>query len=203
MGHFSDVTVEAEPSGEGSVRLIVTVEERPKIASIDIVGSDKRVQSPTLRRCSEWRRGTPYVASRLEDSRVAILELYERKGFPYAKRHRDHQRRPGQQDRRRVRDRGADARRRQGDPLRGEQGARRLRPQEGDGDEGRPLVADRRVLRPRSSRGDLTLVVARYREDGYIDAVTDRLRDRVRRERRTASRSRSRWRRAGSTRSPG
>ena len=33
MGHFSDVRVEAEPTGEGSVRLIVIVEERPKIAS--------------------------------------------------------------------------------------------------------------------------------------------------------------------------
>jgi len=84
MGHFSDVSVEAEPTGEGSVRLIVIVEERPKVASIVITGSD-RVSEPDIESVLSVEAGAPYEASRLEDSRVAILELYERKGFPYAK----------------------------------------------------------------------------------------------------------------------
>ena len=84
MGHFSDVSVEAEPTGEGSVRLIVIVEERPNVASIDITGSD-RVSESDIESVLKMEVGAPYEASRLEDSRVAVLELYERKGFPYAK----------------------------------------------------------------------------------------------------------------------
>ncbi len=83
MGHFSDISVEAEPTGEGSVRLIVIVEERPKIASIEITGSDK-VSESDIESVLRMEAGAPYEASRLEDSRVAVLELYERKGFPYA-----------------------------------------------------------------------------------------------------------------------
>ena len=84
MGHFSDVRVEAEDTGEGSVRLIVIVEERSQIASIDIVGSD-RVSESDIESVLRVEVGSSYEASRLEDSRVAVLELYERKGFPYAK----------------------------------------------------------------------------------------------------------------------
>ncbi len=84
MGHFSDISVEAEPTGEGRVRLIVIVEERPKVASIDITGSD-RVSESDIESVLRMEVGAPYEASRLEDSRVAVLELYERKGFPYAK----------------------------------------------------------------------------------------------------------------------
>ena len=84
MGHFSDVRVEAEATGEGSVRLIVVVEERPQIASINIMGSD-RVSESDIESVLRMEVGAPYEASRLEDSRVAVLELYERKGFPYAK----------------------------------------------------------------------------------------------------------------------
>ncbi len=84
MGYFSDVSVEAEPTGEGSVRLIVIVEERPKVASIEITGSD-RVSESDIESVLRMEVGAPYEASRLEDSRVAVLELYEREGFPYAK----------------------------------------------------------------------------------------------------------------------
>ncbi|MCK4512169.1 outer membrane protein assembly factor BamA, partial [bacterium] len=84
MGHFSDVSVEAEPTGEGSVRLIVIVEERPKVASITFRGSD-RVSESDIESVLRMEEGAPYEASRLEDSRVAVLELYERKGFPYTK----------------------------------------------------------------------------------------------------------------------
>ena len=83
MGHFSDVRVEAEPTGEGSVRLIVIVEERPKIASIRFPGCDE-VEDTDIKLVLRMEEGAPYEPSALEDSRVAILELYERKGFPYA-----------------------------------------------------------------------------------------------------------------------
>jgi outer membrane protein insertion porin family len=83
MGHFSDVRVEAEPTGDGSVRLIVVVEERPKVASIDIVGSD-RISESDIESVLRMEVGAPFEASRVEDSRVAILTLYESKGFPYA-----------------------------------------------------------------------------------------------------------------------
>ncbi len=84
MGHFSDISVEAEPTGEGSVMLIVIVEERPKVASITFPGRD-RVSESDIESVLRMEVGAPYEASRLEDSRVAVLELYERKGFPYAK----------------------------------------------------------------------------------------------------------------------
>ncbi len=84
MGHFADVRVEAESTGEGGVRLIVIVEERPKIASITFPGRD-RVDEKDIESVLRMEVGAPYEASALEDSRVAILELYERKGFPHAK----------------------------------------------------------------------------------------------------------------------
>ncbi|MEA3409062.1 MAG: POTRA domain-containing protein, partial [Candidatus Eisenbacteria bacterium] len=84
MGYFSDISVEAESTGEGSVRLIVIVEERPKIALIVITGHD-HVSETDIRAALKMEEGAPYEASRLEDSRVAVLHLYESKGFPYAK----------------------------------------------------------------------------------------------------------------------
>ncbi|MCK4409145.1 MAG: hypothetical protein KAW67_03620, partial [Candidatus Eisenbacteria sp.] len=84
MGYFSDIRVEAEPTGEGSVRLVVIVEERPKIARIEIITGSKRVSESDIKSVLRMEEGSPYEASRLEDSRVAILELYERRGFPYA-----------------------------------------------------------------------------------------------------------------------
>jgi len=83
MGHFSDIRVEAEPQGDGSIRLIVMVVERPKIASIDISGNDK-ISESDIESVLRMEEGAPYEASRVEDSRVAILDLYESKGFPYA-----------------------------------------------------------------------------------------------------------------------
>ncbi|HYW69349.1 MAG TPA: outer membrane protein assembly factor BamA [bacterium] len=82
MGHFSDIRVEAEPQGDGSVHLIVMVVERPKIASIDISGNDK-ISESDIESVLRMEEGAPYEASRVEDSRVAILDLYESKGFPY------------------------------------------------------------------------------------------------------------------------
>jgi len=84
MGHFSDVSVEAEPSDDGSVRLFVVVEERPMIGAVEISGND-RVSESDIESVLSMEVGTPYEANRLEDSRVAVAELYERKGFPYAR----------------------------------------------------------------------------------------------------------------------
>ena len=172
MGHFSDITVEAEPSDEGSARLIVTVEERPKIASIDIVGSD-RVSKSDIEAVLRMEVGAPYEASRLEDSRVAILELYERKGFPYAKITATTEGISGNridvefeiEEQKRV---VVKAIRFEGNEsldasdLKGAMETKEDRWWRTD------AFFDRGVL-----EDDLTLIVARYREAGYIDAVTD------------------------------
>jgi outer membrane protein insertion porin family len=83
MGHFSDILVEAEPQDDGSVRLIIVVEERPKIQSVKLEGNDD-LSDEDIEEVLRFQEGDPYTASRLEDSRVLIEELYERKGFPYA-----------------------------------------------------------------------------------------------------------------------
>ncbi|MEA3409286.1 MAG: outer membrane protein assembly factor BamA, partial [Candidatus Eisenbacteria bacterium] len=44
----------------------------------------EKVSESDIETVVRMEEGTPYEASRLEDSRVAILELYERKGYPYA-----------------------------------------------------------------------------------------------------------------------
>ncbi len=84
MGHFSDILVTAEPQTDGTVRIVVVVEERPQMHLVSIVGSD-RVSESDIREVLKAEAGAPFDASKLEDSRVAVAELYERKGFPYAK----------------------------------------------------------------------------------------------------------------------
>ncbi|MBN2564840.1 MAG: outer membrane protein assembly factor BamA [Candidatus Eisenbacteria bacterium] len=84
MGHFSDILVEAEQQDDGSVRLVIVVEERPKVQSINIEGND-RVSKKDIESVLRVEVGAPYTASRLEDSRVSIEDLYEHKGFTYAK----------------------------------------------------------------------------------------------------------------------
>lgn len=83
LGHFSDVRVEAEDADDGTVLVTVVVEERRKIRSIDIVGSDK-ISESDIEDQLKIEVGSPFDASRLEDSRGSVLALYESKGFPYA-----------------------------------------------------------------------------------------------------------------------
>lgn len=83
MGHFSDIRVMAEPSDDGSVRVIIVVDERPKILSIEITGQDD-ISDSDIESVLKIEEGAPFDQSRLEDSRVALLELYERRGFPDA-----------------------------------------------------------------------------------------------------------------------
>jgi outer membrane protein insertion porin family len=83
MGYFSDVRVSAEPSEDGTVKVIIGVEERPKVQTIDIRGND-HVSKKDIESVLRVEVGSPYTASRLEDSRVSIEDLYERKGFPEA-----------------------------------------------------------------------------------------------------------------------
>jgi outer membrane protein insertion porin family len=83
LGHFSDVRVEAEDADDGTVLVTIVVEERRKVRSIDIVGSDK-ISESDIEDQLKIEVGSPFDASRLEDSRGAILALYESKGFPYA-----------------------------------------------------------------------------------------------------------------------
>jgi len=83
MGHFSDVQVFGERSGEDSIDLTIAVVERPRVSAIEIVGNDK-VGDSDIEDLLRLESGLPFDTSRLEDSRVAVLRHYEEKGFPYA-----------------------------------------------------------------------------------------------------------------------
>jgi outer membrane protein insertion porin family len=82
-GNFADVRVETEPTEDGGLRLIVVVSERPRITGVEFEGNDK-IGDSDIEEVLRIEAGTPFDSSRLEDSRVALLELYETKGFPYA-----------------------------------------------------------------------------------------------------------------------
>jgi outer membrane protein insertion porin family len=83
LGHFSDVRVLTE-SGEGEeLNLVVVVEERPRISAVEVRGNDK-ISKSDIESVLRIQRGIPFEPSALEDSRVAVLGLYESKGFPYA-----------------------------------------------------------------------------------------------------------------------
>ncbi len=83
MGNFSDVQVLSEEGAGGGLGLVVSVQERPRIAAVDLRGND-RVDESDLETAIKVQRGEAYDSSALEDSRVAILKVYETKGFPYA-----------------------------------------------------------------------------------------------------------------------
>lgn len=82
-GSFSDVRLEAEGKDDGTLRLVLIVEERPRIASIEIRGNDE-VGDSDLEDALLIAERTAFDSSRLEDTRVSLLDLYEAKGFPYA-----------------------------------------------------------------------------------------------------------------------
>ena len=83
MGHFSDVQVFAEPVDDGTLRLVVVVEERSRVSSVAIRGNES-INEDDIDAVLRIERGVPYDESRLEDSKTAILTLYEGKGFPSA-----------------------------------------------------------------------------------------------------------------------
>ena len=84
LGSFSDIRVLAEPVGEGEeLELVIVVEERPRISAVEIHGNDKIGESD-IESVLRIARGSPFDSSSLEDSRAAVLSLYESKGFPYA-----------------------------------------------------------------------------------------------------------------------
>jgi len=83
MGHFSDVQVFVEPADDEGLRLIIVVEERPRVSTVEIRGND-HVNSDDIEAALRIERGVPFDESRLEDSRMGVLALYESKGFPSA-----------------------------------------------------------------------------------------------------------------------
>ncbi len=83
LGDFSDVQVLSDASDEGGLSLVVSVQERPRIAAVELRGND-RVDESDLEPAIKVKRGAPYDSSALEDTRVAMLKIYETKGYPYA-----------------------------------------------------------------------------------------------------------------------
>ncbi len=83
LGNFSDVQVYAEDEDDGTIVLVVVLEERPRISEIEITGHDK-VDDSDIEDLLRFSKNTPFDPGKIEDSRVAILALYESKGFPSA-----------------------------------------------------------------------------------------------------------------------
>ncbi len=83
MGHFSDVQVFVEPADGEGLRLTIVVEERARVSNVEIRGND-HVNSDDIEAVLRIERGVPFEESRLEDSRAAVIALYESKGFPSA-----------------------------------------------------------------------------------------------------------------------
>ncbi len=79
-GTFSDVQVYAEEVEEGTLRFVIAVQERPRISSVDITGNDG-LSRADIESVLRVERGISFDSSRLEDSRVAVLDLYESKGY--------------------------------------------------------------------------------------------------------------------------
>ncbi|MBC8451033.1 hypothetical protein H8D73_02335, partial [bacterium] len=82
-GSFSDVQVHAEEAEGGGLRFVIVVQERPRISSVDIVGNDG-LDNDDIESVLRVERGIPFDSSRLDDSRIAVLGLYEGKGYPAA-----------------------------------------------------------------------------------------------------------------------
>ncbi len=80
-GSFSDVQVHAEEAEGGALRFVIVVQERPRISSVDIVGNDG-IDDDDIESVLKVERGLPFDSSRLDDSKLAILNLYEGKGYP-------------------------------------------------------------------------------------------------------------------------
>lgn len=83
MGTFSDIQVEAEEREDGTLRLTIVVEERPRVSLVEFTGNDK-VKDGDIESALRVRKDTPYDSGSVEDSRVSLLKLYESKGFPGA-----------------------------------------------------------------------------------------------------------------------
>ncbi len=83
LGHFSDVRVLAEAGDGDALHLVVVVEERPRISAVEIRGNDK-IDKSDIESVLKIQRGNPFDSSALEDTRVAVLSLYESKGFAHA-----------------------------------------------------------------------------------------------------------------------
>ena len=83
LGQFSDVQVLVADEDESGLRLVVVVEERPRVTAVELRGDD-RVDDSDLEPALRLARGDPFDQSALEDTRVGILQIYASKGFPYA-----------------------------------------------------------------------------------------------------------------------
>jgi len=80
LGDFSDIVLEGERLDDGTLRVFVIVEERPRISEVVVLGNDK-VSDSDLRAVIVLKAGSPFDESRLEDSKVAVRGLLERRGF--------------------------------------------------------------------------------------------------------------------------
>ncbi|HXU47254.1 MAG TPA: outer membrane protein assembly factor BamA [Thermoanaerobaculia bacterium] len=84
---IDDVSVEAEPSGEG-VKLTITVVERPVLRSIDFQGlkrvSKTDVQDKIATQRIQVREGDPVSLGELQRVKTLIEELYKEKGYRFA-----------------------------------------------------------------------------------------------------------------------
>ena len=83
MGVFSMIQVASEPQDDGSVRLLWTVYERPRVVAVDFEGC-KHLEEEDLRGKIGLRAGKLLDRYLLEKDRKALATAYEEEGFSQA-----------------------------------------------------------------------------------------------------------------------
>lgn len=83
LGYFSDVQASIEEGGEGKV-LVYTVQEKPRIGSITVVGSSE-IDEEDIFSAMNSKTGSVLNEKLLAQDLQAVTELYRKKGFYLAK----------------------------------------------------------------------------------------------------------------------
>ena len=82
LGFFSHIEADTEVEGDG-VSLSYSFTEKRIIDEIRLLGN-KKIKARQLRGVLSWKEGDAFVPDAYDDERVAILKLYQTKGYPNA-----------------------------------------------------------------------------------------------------------------------
>jgi outer membrane protein insertion porin family len=87
-GYVDDIQVESVPEADGSVRLVITVVERPVLRSIDFEGVKRLSKTDILDKISteriQVREGEPMSQGELYRVKALVEQLYAEKGYRFA-----------------------------------------------------------------------------------------------------------------------
>ncbi len=87
-GYVDDIKVESVPEADGTVRLVITVVERPVLRSIDFEGVKRLSKTDILDKISteriQVREGEPMSQGELYRVKTLVEQLYAEKGYRFA-----------------------------------------------------------------------------------------------------------------------